>query len=89
MNEVLLVHPLFAEILDRNGLGGLFFLRIYYFSIDLSCPYIGVPHHLTQGIDICSVGELDCCVAMSEAVQNYRDCRLKQMKAVGTVNGCK
>ena len=82
MNEVLLVHPLFAEILDRNGLGGLFFLRIYYFSIDLSCPYIGVPHHLTQGIDICSVGELDCCVAMSETVVVKPEINGRQMEAI-------
>ena len=30
-----------------------------------------------------------CVCVMTDRMKNYRDCRLKQMEAVGTVNGCK
>ena len=53
----------------RDCLSRLFFLRIYDFRIDLSCLDIGMPQHFTQGIDVRTIRNLNCCVTMPETME--------------------
>ena len=76
-------------ILQRNALGCVTFQFADHLCIHLSCGKVAVGKQFAHGVDVRASCQLQGGEGMPEAVQNYQDCRLKQMKAVGTVNGCK
>ena len=74
---------------DLDGISGSILLCVNYLCIDLSCCYLLMTKHFADSIDVRAISQLQGSISMAKTVQNYQDCRLKQMKAVGTVNGCK
>ena len=75
---IYLSHSIYNGLVEAFG--------IYLFRHTLRCMSKDVLHNIHR--DITTIKKQSGS-GMTGPVQNYRDCRLKQMKAVGTVNGCK
>ena len=65
------------------------YLLHHYIGINLRSVDAGMPKKFARRVDVCPSCQGHCGKGVAACVQNYRDCRLKQMKAVGTVNSCK
>lgn len=55
--------------LQRDAAGGVAFLLVYDFSVDLRCGDVFVGEHLRYGVDIGAVGYQQGYIGVAQAVQ--------------------
>lgn len=64
--------------LQGDAVGGVTFLLIYDFGVDLCCGDVFVGEHLRYGIYVSAVGYQKCSVGVAQAMESDRLCKGKQ-----------